>query len=72
MQPDRPAASATAHKSLIMICLRARIVDGARIPIRNEVCPKVTVRKEIIRRMIGVSDSLGRDRVHSPEGVTAA
>jgi hypothetical protein len=44
MQPDRPAASATTHKSLIMFFLRARIVDGGGNPIRNEVCPNVTDR----------------------------
>jgi hypothetical protein len=42
MQPDRLAASATTHKSLIMFFLRARILDGGRILIRNEVCPNVT------------------------------
>lgn len=46
MQPDRLAASATTHKSLIMFLLRARIVDGGRILIRNEVCPNVTGRAQ--------------------------
>ncbi|SOE68583.1 hypothetical protein SAMN05446635_3355 [Burkholderia sp. OK233] len=46
MQPDRLAASATTHKSLIMVFLRAQIVDGGRILIRNEVCPNVTGRAQ--------------------------
>lgn len=51
MQPDRLAASATTHKSLIMFFLRARIVEGGRILIRNEVCPKVTGRTQTIHQI---------------------
>ena len=46
MQPDRLAASATTHKSLIMFFLHARIVVGGPILIRNEVCPNVTGRAQ--------------------------
>jgi hypothetical protein len=54
MQPDRPAASATTHKSLIMFFLPARIVEGGRILIRNEVCPNVTGRARRFDQFIGV------------------
>jgi hypothetical protein len=58
MHPDRLAASARTHKSLIMFFLRARIVDGGRILIRNEVCPNVTGRAQT-----RVHDFLLGDRV---------